>query len=194
MLRDIISLTTHRQTGTSQVEAQSLCASVCGLQLGACKLALNKRLTCMSLPCYESTRQRYLCKQAGRKVAHRRVGSKKDSQRWLFYQLKSVRVTDGAGVSTCARAQPSLSPRWHHWSWQERAHRKLRGRWGPVCLSYLWEAHVLTPCQQTLTGWSSRKYWWETYYEMRERLPVKWALLKTVRPTQKYHATQNPYS
>ena len=114
--------------------------------------------------------------QAGRqegRQADRRVGSKKDTQRWLFYQLKSVRVTDGAWVSTRARARPSLTPRWHHWSWQERAHRKQRGRWGPVCLSYLWEARVLTPCQQTLTGWSSRKYWWETYYEMREQLLVK---------------------
>lgn len=87
--------------------------------------------------------------QEGRQ-AGRRVGSKKDTQRWLFYPLKSATVTDEAGVSTPACTYPSLMPRWYHWSWQEQVHRKLRGHWGPVCLSYLWEAHVLTPRQQTL--------------------------------------------
>lgn len=77
-----------------------------------------------------------------------RAGNTKDTQGWLFYWLKSARVTDKAEVSTPASTCLSVTPSWRHWIWQEQVHRKQRGCWGPVCLAYLWEVQVLTPCQQ----------------------------------------------
>lgn len=62
---------------------------MCGLQLGACKLALNKRLTCVSLPC--SQRQAEVAVQAGGQEGRQAgslVGSKKDTQRWLFLPVE----------------------------------------------------------------------------------------------------------
>lgn len=53
-----------------------------------------------------------LCKQAGRKVGKQAAvwEARKTPRGGFFYRLKSVRVTDGAGVSTPARTRPSLMP------------------------------------------------------------------------------------
>lgn len=115
-----------------------LCASVCGLQVGACKLAFTKRLTCTSLCRVMSSSGGGSCAggQVGKRVCVH-VEREKDMQRGSSYTGWSSpgRQTE----PTPARSRPSR---------QDQVATKPR-----TCKSlrmYLWEAH--TPRQQGPSG------------------------------------------
>lgn len=110
----ISSRRVHRQPGNSQVEAWGSCASVCGLHLGACKPALNKRLTCMSLMCYESTRRRELCKQAAGKIyASRRPCGERERHPEVAFLPAGVSQGDRRSRS-CVYVLPAPAPKKPH--------------------------------------------------------------------------------